>query len=229
MNHSIVHSLDPITLVGGGHLSANDLEEVLKIAPRLVAADSGLDQALAAGAMPEAVIGDMDSVTAAGLEQLEVEFAHRIPEQESTDFDKALRHISAPVVVALGFSGGRLDHQLAALHTLLSHPHRPCVLVGETEISFIAQPSMTLPTDMGDVVSLFPLVRVTGRSVGLEWPIEGIAFDPANKIGTSNRAQSRVELIVDQPGLLVILPRRLIQPVVSALSRQDAARWPAPA
>lgn len=229
MNHSIVHSLEPITLVGGGHLSADDLEEVLKIAPRVVAVDSGLDQALASGITPEAVIGDLDSVSTNSIEQLPVDKRHEIVEQDTTDFDKALRNISAPVIVAVGFCGGRLDHQLAALHTLLTHADRPCVLLGETEISFILPPYIALPMKPEDTVSLFPLVPVTGRSTGLEWPIDGLFFDPASRIGTSNRAQGQVELNVDQPGLLAIIPRRLIQPVVRELSRSDVALWPVPA
>ena len=228
MNRSIVHSSDPIALVGGGHLSANDIEEVLKFAPRLVAVDGGLDQALAAGVTPDCVIGDMDSASASALSQLREDQKHPVIEQDSTDFDKALRHIEAPVVVAVGFCGGRIDHQLAALHTLVLHADRPCVLIGEVEIIFVAQPVMELPTQAGDVVSLFPLVPVSGRSTGLEWPIDGLAFNPARKVGTSNRAQGKVELYADAPGLLVMLPRRLIQPVVSALLRPDAARWPAP-
>ena len=35
-------------------------------------------------------------------------------DQDTTDFDKALRHIKAPVVIGAGFSGARTDHALAA-------------------------------------------------------------------------------------------------------------------
>ena len=227
MDRPIVHSFEPITLVGGGQVSSEDIDVALSLAPRVVAADAGLDRALARGVMPEAVIGDMDSVSDAGRDLLKVESQVRIEEQDSTDFDKALRHISAPVVLALGFSGGRLDHQLAALHTLAFRCEQPCILIGDEEISLLAPRRISLPTRAGDVVSMVPLAPVTGQSTGLEWAIDGIQFDPLSKIGTSNRAQGEVELAIAAPCMILMLPRALTPQVVQALLLPTAARWPA--
>ena len=228
MDRRIVHSLAPVVLVGGGQVRSEDLDAALKLGTRVVAADAGLDRALAAGVVPEAVIGDLDSVSAEGLAQLKAEDRHQVSEQDSTDFDKALRHVAAPVVIGVGFTEGRLDHQLAVLHSLLVHAHRPCVLLGQEEITLLAPPQIRVPTREGDVVSLFPLVPVSGRSLGLKWPIDGLAFAPGKKIGTSNVAHGPVELELDGPGMILMLPRALIQPVVAALSQVSAPRWPAP-
>lgn len=90
----------------------------------------------------------------------------------------------------------------------------------------IAPPLITIPAEKGDTVSLFPLGPVTGRSEGLEWPIAGIEFDPLTKIGTSNRAIGPVTLEMSAPNAVLILPARLIQPVVQALAHSGAAGWP---
>ena len=225
MSKPIINSSDPVTLLGGGQVSPEDIAEVLTIAPQLVAVDGGLVAALAAGLTPMAVIGDMDSAPPDALALVPVHAQHRVSEQQSTDFDKALRNVTTPVALGVGFCGGRVDHQLAAFHTLLVHAERPCVLLSETEVIVLAPPQITLPMMAGDVVSLFPIVPATGRSLGLEWPIDELAFDPARFVGTSNRAQGEVRLWMDGPGMLLIVPRIYLKPLVAHFV-QGGARWP---
>ena len=74
---------------------------------------------------------------------------------------------------------------------------------------------LTLP--VGSRFSLYPLGPVTGRSRGLRWPIDGLLLEPWGMIGTSNEVSGPVRLEVDQPRLLVILPRRAAAAAVSGL------------
>ena len=223
----IVYSPNPITLVGGGEATPQDLAEALTLAPLCVAADGGLALALKAGTKLEGVIGDFDSVTAEDLARVPAARRHHIAEQESTDFDKALSRVAAPVILGVGLLGARVDHQLAAFHTLAARCDQPCVLLGQDEVICLAPPKVKLPTLAGDVVSLFPLSPVEGHSEGLEWPIEGLAFDPMTRIGTSNRATGPLVLQMASPAMLLILPRRLMPGLVSALGQPKSARWPA--
>lgn len=214
----IVQSSDGITLVGGGPLTRAALERSLAVAPRLVAADGGADRLLRRGLRPEAVIGDLDSISAATRAALGAA-VHHIPEQDTTDFDKALRSIAAPFVVGLGFSGARLDHGLAALNTLARHPARRCLILGQGDVTFLAPPKITLDLPLGSRLSLFPMRPVTGRSVGLRWPIDGLAFAPDARIGTSNAVSARrVTLEFDGSGMLIILPQQRLTTVLDALS-----------
>ena len=85
-------------------------------------------------------------------------------------------------------------------------------------MAFAAPPRLALDLIAGEVLSLFPMARVTGRSTGLEWPIDDLDFAPDGRIGTSNRvAARRVELSFDAPGMLVILPRRRLDAAIRAL------------
>jgi thiamine pyrophosphokinase len=83
-----------------------------------------------------------------------------------------------------------------------------------------------MPLAAGTRVSLFPMDRVSGRSDGLRWPIDGLEFHPARRIGTSNEATGGLVAIeAHEPGLLVILPRETLSVVARAMLDPAAPRW----
>jgi len=221
MNAVIVESSDPVTLVAGGPVRLAELRMALRRAPVIVAADGGADRALGLGVVPQAVIGDLDSVSARARESL-VDVLHPITEQMTTDFDKALRSIRAPFVLALGATGGRMDHELAVLSVLVAHAARsnpmPCLLLTPEDVIFAVPPQIRLNLRAGDRLSLFPMMPVSGCSTGLRWPIDGIAFAPDGMIGTSNEvAEGPVQLRLDGPGMLAILPRGRLDAALTGL------------
>ncbi|TNJ48576.1 thiamine diphosphokinase [Phaeobacter sp. B1627] len=217
MEKVIVHETAPVTLIGGGEVAVSDLREALSLAPMLIAADGGADRALYLGSQPRAVIGDFDSISEQARSTLSQSLLHLVAEQETTDFDKALRAIQAPLVLAIGFLGARLDHQLAALH-VLAQPHvPPCILIGANEVVIHVVEPLEVDLEPGAVVSLFPLSVVTGRSQGLEWPVDGLVLSPMTRIGTSNRATGPIRIETDGPGLLAILPRHSLGMVIAAM------------
>lgn len=226
MKVKIVYSETPILLVGGAKCSDPVLSQALERAKTIVAADGGAAQVLERGYMPDSVIGDMDSLDPALQAQLPPGVLQPIHEQDSTDFDKALRHIEAPLVIAHGFLGARVDHQLAAFTVLARRADRRCVLVGADDIVMIAPPHLSLDLPMGTRLSLFPMAPVTGRSAGLRWPIDGLGFVPDGRIGTSNEVSGPVELAFDGPGMLLILPPSAQEALLLGLSRAPQS-WPA--
>lgn len=217
MPMSIFRSDHAVTLIGGGPVSAAQLRVALDFAPDLVAADSGADRALTLGAAPQAVIGDLDSLSPATRARLGEARLHRISEQLTTDFDKALRSISAPLVLGLGFLGGRIDHELAALSSLIATSQR-CILIGARDVVFHLPPQIALDLRRGDRVSLYPLRAMQAQSDGLEWPLQGIDLAPDGMIGTSNRAISaQVKIRTSSSGMLCILPRARLRAAIKAL------------
>ncbi|MGY3670300.1 thiamine diphosphokinase [Marinovum sp. KMM 9989] len=215
-------------MVGGGEFRHADLIVAQNWAKRAVAADGGAKVLLRHGVVPEAVIGDFDSLDAATRAALPASALHHISEQDSTDFDKCLRNIAAPLILGLGFLGARVDHQLSVFNRLAARPESPCVLIGREDIVFHAPPRLDLSLDVGTRVSLFPMRPVQGQSVGLRWPIDGLDFAPGARVGTSNEASAtRVQLWMDTPGMLVILPRDCIDEVVRAVQSAASAPWTA--
>lgn len=214
---TVVHSQHLVTILGSGHVIAEDIDEILTIAPILVAADGGADAALAAGHVPDAVIGDFDSVSPNALAQVPKASQFRIAEQNSTDFEKCLSRIEAPLVLALGVTGRRIDHTLAVFSVLMRVPSPRCIVVGEDDIVFAAPERMSMNLPLGSRFSLFPMASVRGKSNGLRWPIAGINFMPTGRIGTSNEVSGPVELTFDGPGMLVILPRDALEEAIGVL------------
>lgn len=212
----LVISDQGVTVVGGGAVSPVDLQVALTVAPTLVAADSGADRALALGQPPDWVIGDLDSISEAARRIIPEKRIAHIAEQDSTDFTKCLTRIAAPFVMAVGFSGIRLDHTLAALTTMASVTRPPVIMLASDDIVFLAPARMTLPLMPGTRVSLYPMGPARGVSTGLEWPIEGIDFAPGSRVGTSNAANGLVTLRVEGK-MLVMLPRDTLATVMTAL------------
>ncbi|RWR05123.1 thiamine diphosphokinase [Paenirhodobacter populi] len=204
-----------VTLLGGGTADRADLAMALGLAPGLVAADGGGDRALALGLVPDAVIGDLDSLSAAGRTRLGAR-VHHVAEQDSTDFGKCLNLVRARFYLGLGFTGLRLDHTLAALSEIAQRPGQPVILIAEDDAIFRAPRHLRLDLPAGERFSIFPFGAVTGRSEGLNWPIEGLDFAPAGRVGTSNRVTGPVTLELEGPALILV-PKRYLGRLPAAL------------
>ncbi|SMR71208.1 thiamine pyrophosphokinase [Aliiroseovarius halocynthiae] len=216
-----------ITLLGGGQLAAQDLDESLTMAPNLIGVDGGANMVLALGHNLLAVCGDLDSVSAETLFAVDPEIVIETPDQNRTDFDKALDLADAPVILCVGFTGKRMDHQLACYTVLVRQAAKPAILIGDEDICFHLSHPVTLDLPVGTRLSLFPMARVVGHGGGLRWPVDGLEFAPWGQIGTSNEVrQGPVTLSADGHGLLVILPRRYLRDVVRVLWQGDPALCP---
>lgn len=218
----LLTSAGGVTLIGGGRVNPADLDWARGIAPLLVAADGGGDTALDFGLLPDAVIGDLDSLSEAARAAIPPRHVHRVAEQDSTDFAKCLRLVEAPFFIALGFTGRRVDHTLAALSVLVQEP-RPVLMLGSEDAIFRAPPELALDLTPGLRVSIYPMGPVRGRSQGLHWPTDGIEMSPAGRVGTSNRADGPVRLWLDGPAL-ILLPheaRALALSAIAAVPPQD--------
>ena len=201
----------PVTVVGGGLTDADMIEAARRIAPTLIAADGGADRLAELRLTPSAVIGDMDSIRDADRwREGPAHFVH-LSEQDSTDFEKCLYATEAPLYLAAGFTGGRVDHSLSALDVLLRYREKRVVLIGEAEAMALAPPgrAMRLNVTPGSTVSIYPLLPVrASHSRGLAWPLNGLDFVAGQRSGTSNAAtQPNIELAFEGPGALVIVER----------------------
>nr|WP_328794117.1 thiamine diphosphokinase [Maritimibacter harenae] len=219
-NMAIIPGISPyaekVTLLGGGNLTAGVLELLLARAPNLVVCDGAARPALAAGLTPDAVIGDLDSLDDVTRARLAPETIHFVDDQDTTDFDKALLAIDAPLVLGAGFMGKRLDHELACYNALVRWAHRRCILVGEQDICFHVPRAVTLDVPEGTRVSVFPLAELRVRLAGLRWSFEDIVLSPLGRVGTSNAAAGRVEIESSGPGLLVIMPVEHLDAAIEA-------------
>ena len=120
----------------------------------------------------------MDLVDAEDLIDARTRMRVHLAEQDSTDLEKALRHIRAPAILGFGFLGKRLDHSLAALSVLAryAHQHR-VILVSSDDVLHITSGRFKMAMKTGDRLSIWPIGQVdfaallvcTGRWTGWRW------------------------------------------------------------
>jgi thiamine pyrophosphokinase len=212
-------STRPALLVGGAPLDPATLNAVQGRYGAIVAADGGADQLAAHGLHPDAIIGDLDSLRVPdGWGDVPV---HRVAEQDSTDFEKCLRHVEAPLFFAVGFDGARIDHGLAVASALAQSPRR-VILVGGGDLCCRLGAGIALDLAPGTRVSLFPMGPATGRSTGLRWEIDGLEMAPAGRIGTSNQATGPVSISVKGGPMLLIVPVNCLDELIAGMEDRDA-------
>ena len=217
---------EPITIVGGAHYSQRLLLELLKRAPVVYAADGGANLCMQYGCQPKQVIGDLDSLSPSLRSELDPSRVIHVPEQDTTDFEKLLIRVDAPFMLAVGFMGGRIDHQMAVQTVLTAYAHRKIICVGDEVVMFVSPPEIDLPLDAGTRISLYPMAPVQARSTGLYWPTDGLSFAPDGQIGTSNKATRPVTLLPSAPCMLVVLSKTCLDIAIDAM--QAAPYWDAP-
>jgi len=178
-----------LVIVGGGTVDHDLLRDLYLSGGHLVGADGGADEIVAAGLLPEVIIGDFDS-----LKNIDSWLGRtrllRIPEQDTTDFEKALYSTRAPVTVALGMTGKRFDHTLAALDAVTRYAkERTIILVDESDLAMALTGSFSFEVGLRERVSVHPLAPIRfKRSIGLKYPLDGIRLAPGERTGTSNEA-----------------------------------------
>ncbi len=208
-----------LAIVGGGTVDPDLLQELVARDVALVGADGGGNAIGAAGLVPEAILGDLDSLEDRAAWEKRTRVIH-VPEQITTDFQKALYSTSAPVTLALGMTGKRLDHTLAALGALLEvAPHRHVLLVDETDVALAVSGPFSFDAAARERISVHPLVPIVfERTSGLFYPMDDLQLDPAGRLGTSNEGTGgRVEIVPkDNTPWLLILGRERLWDLVEA-------------
>ena len=222
----IVNTAAMITLLGGGSVSRRDLALALELAPILVAADGGANIAFDWDILPHAVIGDLDSIDGLSATALDVPLVF-VDDQNSTDLEKCLAKLPAQIILGIGFFGGRLDHQIAALNAICLVKDRIVLLVGSDDVAFRLPNEFTLKLRQHDRVSLFPMSEVEARSTGLKWSLDGLPFRPNGQIGCSNVALGGDMTVQFLSGdMLMILPKRRLIDALKALCCSLELRTP---
>lgn len=217
----------PMAIVGGGAVDPSLLRSLADRGVALVGADGGGDAIGDAGLVPAAIIGDLDSLRDRAGWDGRTQVIH-IPEQVTTDFQKALYSTSAPVTLAVGMTGKRLDHTLAALSAVLQFaPRRRLLVVDEVDVALAVVGMVAFEAAARERISIHPLLPISFvRSSGLFYPVDGLTLEPGGLLGTSNEGTGgRVEIVPrdDTPWLLILGKERLWDLVAVAEAHRAGA------
>ncbi len=187
----------------------------------VVAADGAADAVLAAGCRPDLVVGDLDSLSAAGaalLAEAGVPIERHPREKDATDGELALRAALArgatAIRIAGALGGSRADQGIAGI-MLLALPDLEGVdvaLVTPTDtVRVLRGPSAHRLTGRpGDLVSLLPLgARVTGiTTTGLRYALADASLEPGLTRGLSNELLATEATLEIGAGALIVTTHR---------------------
>ncbi|MCC7364675.1 MAG: thiamine diphosphokinase [Dehalococcoidia bacterium] len=169
-----------------GELPTSELvAEVCAGAGLLVAADGGVDKALAAGVTVDAVVGDLDSVSDDARGRVHPSRLHRIHDLDTTDLQKAILFClarGAARVDVLAAGGGRADHALANLSVIPLFRGKADVRIHDDlfEVSLVDGEAV-VDARPGTVVSLVAVSPCEGVTThGLRWDLHDypLRFSP---------------------------------------------------
>lgn len=199
-------------VVAGGDTPRQHLR--LPAVDLVVAADSGLDNAVALGVHVDVVVGDMDSVSSEALARAEadgVDVMRHPAAKDETDLALAMRlaiERGANRIIVAAASGGRLDHLLANIGLLASDQFadQQVELVGDDERLWVVRtPTAAVPTpttievERGTTVTLLAnggdAIGVT--TSGMRWELVDAVLEAGSTLGVSNIAE------VDNPTVRV--------------------------
>jgi thiamine pyrophosphokinase len=202
-----------VVIFAGGDPPPASVLDGLPDAAYVIAADSGFDHAHRLEVAVDLLVGDLDSISPAGL-GIAGEIEQHSTDKNATDLaialDAAARRDPSRVIV-VGGSGGRIDHFLANAALLTSPEYANLDLTwlpGDAVIN-VVRDRIELSGSPGDVVSLLPYGG-PARGVttdGLQWPLTGAVLTPGTSLGVSNQlVATRATVELTEGVLLTIQP-----------------------
>lgn len=208
-----------VIFVNGELQSFDTLADLLRPDDYVIAADGGANHCTTLKLTPHALIGDLDSVSPALVEdyrQAHVYIEQHPPDKNQTDLELALDHAltiaterSLTQILLVGAMGGRLDQLLGNILILAQRSWPlPVILVDGTTRAQLVEPTkpLTLAATIGDTVSALPLSdQVTGITyTGMRYPLQDHTLHLGSTRGMSN------EVVADEPTVHVATGKLLV-------------------
>ena len=210
-------SNEMVVVVAGGDAPEPDAARAVPAGAPVVAADRGLDHALALGLQVTVAIGDFDSASAEAIAAAEKSGTRieRHPEaKDATDLELALDAALAlepERILVLAGVGDRLDHLLTALLLLGASRFAGVELdarIGNAQVH-VVRGERKLEGTPGELVSLFALGgRAEGvRTHGLEYQLVHESLEAGSSRGVSNRfSADSARIEVERGTVLAVRP-----------------------
>ena len=164
-----------VVLAGGDYPTSEQALRVLHNAPYVVCCDGAADRYIATGHVPDAIVGDGDSISAYNRTKYASRL-HIVAEQETNDQTKAvnfllgkgMRHIAI-----VGATGRREDHTIGNISLLIEYARAGAQVRSFTDhgVFIPCNGNTTLKCRKGQQVSIFSITAKEMSAEGLLYPI----------------------------------------------------------
>ena len=166
---------DAVIVAGGEFPTAPQPLEILQSAPYVVCCDGAADRYIATGRVPDAIVGDGDSISAENREKF-AHLLHIISEQESNDQTKAVRYLlehGMRRIAIVGATGRREDHTIGNISLLIEYARAGCQVRSFTDHGMFVPCNGTTTNKCrkGQQVSIFSITARDLSAEGLLYPI----------------------------------------------------------
>jgi thiamine pyrophosphokinase len=207
--HERMRDPDFLVVCNGSLHWTPPLASLCRRARVVIAADGGANALARIGFRPDAVVGDMDSISAETRRWVGDERLVLATDQETTDLEKSLAHLEDASgrgrTLVLGAMGGRLDHIVGNLATLARRAAgADLVYLSDTELVVATRAPVTLTAVPGETWAVWSLDPATRIAVeGLAWPLPD--RDSALWPSTSNCANGDRVSIAPTNGVALVM------------------------
>ncbi len=174
---SNIHDFQPqaVVLAGGDYPTAPQALEVLHSAPYVVCCDGAADRYIATGRVPQAIVGDGDSISACNRARYAA-LLHIVAEQETNDQTKAVRYLMEKGmrrIAITGATGRREDHTIGNISLLIEYARAGAQVLSFTDhgVFIPCNGDTTLKCRKGQQVSLFAITARQLSADGLRYPL----------------------------------------------------------
>ena len=166
---------DAVIVAGGDFPTAPLPLEVLQSAPFVVCCDCAADRYIATGGVPDAIVGDGDSISAANRKNY-AHLLHVISEQETNDQTKAVRFLmerGKRRIAIVGATGRREDHTIGNISLLIEYARAGGDVCSFTDHGMFipCNGTTTHKCRKGQQVSIFSITAKDLSAEGLLYPI----------------------------------------------------------
>ncbi|MDR0977093.1 MAG: thiamine diphosphokinase [Prevotellaceae bacterium] len=141
----------------------------------VVCCDGGADPYIAHGRVPDAIVGDGDSLSA-GNRRRYAHLIHYVPDQETNDQTKAVRYLVQQGyrrISIVGATGKREDHTLGNISLLMEYMRMGVEVCMFTDYGLFipCRDTHTFASRRGQQVSIFNFTARDIRADGLAYPL----------------------------------------------------------
>jgi len=175
----------------------------------VICADGGANAARRLGLAPDIILGDFDSIEEGTKEHFRSVLQILLPDQESTDLEKAVLYAlgkHAASIDILGATGDRLDHTTGSLGCLKKFGDRAALrLIDTLGAAELIRGKVTIAATRGENLSLIPLDRCTGvMTTNLKYPLHGDVLELGVREGISNEAVGTPVTVTLESGTMLL-------------------------